>query len=153
MSLEKRKQGGYLAAGLGSFTGAFLLAALGIFLGINYAKYFMPYAELGGLIPPLFGLFLGWWIGEVMGCWLALRWRGYRRANQTAILLAILTPFTIFLWMVFHTTLFNLFRGNMNDLEFSALDQKIRPITASLTAIGLALLARFLTSWKQQHHN
>jgi hypothetical protein len=151
MSLEKTKHGGYITAAFGSLIGAITLGSLGTYLGINYTKFFMPNAELEGVIPPLLGAFLGWWIGEVMGCWLALRWRGYRKPKKTAILLTSLTPFGIFLWMVIHPVISNLFRGGLDDVEFLAIDNKIRMITASLTSIGLALLARDLTLVKEKN--
>ncbi|MDZ8187011.1 MAG: hypothetical protein RMX96_19455 [Nostoc sp. ChiSLP02] len=31
----------------------------------------MANAELEGVIPPFIGYFVGWWIGEVVDCWLA----------------------------------------------------------------------------------
>jgi hypothetical protein len=153
MSLEKSKQGGYIAAGFGSLIGAVTLVSLGTYLGVNYSKIFMPNAELEGLFPILLGVFLGWWIGEVMGCWLALRWRGYRKPKKTAILLTSLTPFGIILWMVIHPIFSNLFRSGLDDLEFSVIDKKIRIITASLTSIGLALLARYLTPAREKNQD
>lgn len=153
MSLEKGKQGGYIAAAFGSLIGSITLGALGVYLGTNYTKFFMPNAGLEGLLPVLLGVFLGWWIGEVMGCCLALRWLHYRKPKQTTKLLTVLTPFGIFLWMFISPIISNLFRGDLSDIQFLPIDNKIRMITASLTSISLALLARYLTCARDKNQD
>ncbi|MBD2728550.1 hypothetical protein H6G96_20065 [Nostoc sp. FACHB-892] len=145
MSLQRNWWDGYLTAALGGLTGAVALLNLGGYLGIVYAKKFMPNAELEGVIPPFIGQVSGWWIGEVLGCWVALRLRRHSRANKTATMLAILTPFGIFFWLLFHIVFLNWIRGGIDDLEFAQLNNKLRPITVCFIAIALAGIARFLT--------
>lgn len=57
----------------------------------------MHNAELEGLLPPFFGAGARYWIGEVLGCWLALRRAGYSNASLTAAWLAVLAPIVVLL--------------------------------------------------------
>jgi hypothetical protein len=153
MQTSRNNNSGYLAAIIGSLIGAISLLYLGGYLGMIYVRNFMPNAELEGIIPPLAGQFLGWWIGEVFGCWLALRWQNYRKANQTAKLLAMLTPIGIFSWVVIFIFAFQLLNRTLSDLEIVQLQNTVRPISVGLLIIALAWLARFLTKPQPRHRH
>ncbi|MBW4458281.1 MAG: hypothetical protein KME55_40015 [Nostoc indistinguendum CM1-VF10] len=150
MALHTNRGNGYLAAVLGGVIGAVVLMNLGIYLGIAYVKNFMPNAELEGLLPPFIGSFVGWWIGEVTGCWLALRWRHYRKAGKTAKVLAIVTPLGIIAWFVVYSTLLNWVASRVSELQFAQLYEIARSLSTAIFAIPLAWLARFLTKPHQQ---
>lgn len=145
MSLYQYKKNGYLAASIGSLIGAALLMYPGHFLGIGYVKMFMPNATLDGIFPPFIGFIFGWWVGEVLGCWLALGLLGYRSAVRTAKLLAMLTPVGIFFWVLSHAFLISWIGSNFNQLDsLSQLMYIIMPITISLFVLALAMYARYL---------
>ncbi|HYX16213.1 MAG TPA: hypothetical protein VE944_17955, partial [Nostoc sp.] len=103
-----------------------------------------------GLLPPFIGSFAGWWIGEVIGCWLALRWRHYRKAGKTAKVLAIVTPLGIIAWLVVYPTLLNWVTSRVSELQFAQLYEIVRSLSTAVFAIALAWLARFLTKPHQQ---
>jgi uncharacterized membrane protein YeaQ/YmgE (transglycosylase-associated protein family) len=145
MAQNTNRQNGYLAAVVGGLIGAVALMNLGIYLGIAYVKNFMPNAELEGVIPPFIGYVAGWWIGEVVGCWLALRWRHHRKAGKTALVLAIVTPLGIIFCFVVYSAIFNWLSGTVNGLQFAHLYEIIRSLTAAGFAIPLAWIARFWT--------
>lgn len=153
MQLSRNNKSGYLAAIIGSLIGAVSLLYLGGYLGMFYLKTFMPNAELEGIFPPLIGQFLGWWIGEVLGCWLALRWQNYRKVNKTAKLLAILTPIGIILWVVVSIFAFQLLNRSLSDVEIVQLQNQVRPISVGLLIIALAWLARFFTKPLPPHQH
>jgi membrane protein DedA with SNARE-associated domain len=153
MQLSRNTKSGYLAAIIGSLIGAVPLLYLGGYLGLGYVHNFMPNAELDGIFPPLIGQFLGWWIGEVVGCWLALRWQNHRKINKTVKLLAMLTPIGIILWVVIYILVFNLIGTNLSDLEIVKLQTQLRPISVGLTIVVLAWLARFLTKPLPRHRH
>ncbi|MBE9007890.1 hypothetical protein IQ259_23210 [Fortiea sp. LEGE XX443] len=153
MQASKNNKSGYLAAIIGSLIGAIPLLYLGGYLGMAYLNNFMPNAELEGIFPPLIGQFLGWWIGEVLGCWLALRWQNYRKVNKTAKLLAMLTPIGIILWVVISIFAFQLLNRSLSDLEIVQLQNQLRPISVCLLIIALAWLARFLTKPQPRHRH
>lgn len=145
MSEQQYKKVEYLVAATGSLIGAILLMYPGYFLGVGYVKIFMPNATLDGFIPPFISFIFGWWIGSVLGCWLSLRWRRYRRAARTAKLLAMLSPVGIFFWVLFHIVLANWMGRNLNQLDLVAqLMYIIMPITVCFTVSSLACYARFL---------
>jgi hypothetical protein len=145
MSLHQYKKNGYLAAGIGSLIGAALLMYPGHFLGVGYVKMFMPNATLDGIFPPFIGFIFGWWVGEVLGCWLALGLLNYRSAVRTAKLLAMLTPVGIFFWVLFYAFLVGWISSNFHQLDLlSQLMYIIMPITISFFALALAIYARFL---------
>lgn len=153
MQLSRNNKSGYLAAIIGSLIGAIALLHLGGYLGMTYVNNFMPSAELDGLIPPLIGQFLGWWVGEVIGCWLALRWQNYRKVNQTAKLLAMLTPIGIICWMLFYLFLFQWVNSNFGDSMFIKLHNQLRLISVGITIIASAWLARFMTKPLPRHRH
>ncbi|BAY38605.1 hypothetical protein NIES2111_29530 [Nostoc sp. NIES-2111] len=140
MILHRSTKSGYLAAIIGSLIGAIALIFLGAYLGGLYAKYFMPNASLDGLLPPIFGSFIGWWVGEVLGCWLALHWLGYRKAKKTAIHLAMITPCGIITWLVFSIQVSTRIENYYPDFQ-----RYLMPLSVSFTTIILAWLARFNT--------
>ena len=144
MSLQK-SQNGYFAAGLGALVGAVALRGLGMYLGISYVKKFMPNAELEAFIPLAIFHFVGWWVGEVLGCWLGLRLRHHRGAGETATLVVGLAPFAIVFWLIFYPIFLNWVRASVSELEFAQLYEQLSLITVSFLSIALALLARFLT--------
>ncbi|MBU7586384.1 MAG: hypothetical protein KAF91_26570 [Nostoc sp. TH1S01] len=152
MQLSRNKKTGYLTAIIGSLIGAVSLLYLGGYLGRIYVITFMPNAELEGLIPPAIGQFIGWWIGEVFGCWLALRWQNHRRVSKTVRLLGILTPLGIILWLVAFIFASQLLNRHFSDLEIVQLQNQIRPISVGLWIIALAWLARFLTKPLSPHN-
>lgn len=153
MQLSRNNKSGYLAAVVGSFIGAVTLLYLGGYLGMVYLNNFMPNAELEGIFPPLIGQFFGWWIGEVFGCWLALRWQNHKKVNQTTKLLAMLTPIGIILWAVIFIFAFQLLNRHLSDLEILQLQNQVRPISVSLLIIALAWLARFFTKPQPRHRH
>lgn len=142
MILHRNTKNGYLAAIIGSLIGAIPLIYLGAYLGILYVKYFMPNASLDGLLPPIFGSFIGWWIGSVIGCWFALHWLGYRRAKKTAIHLAVFTPFGIFICIFLSIRISIWLNSYFTDLQMVQVQNYLRPLSASFTIIVLAFLAR-----------
>ncbi len=131
--MHQKRQDGYLAAVLGGATGAVALMNLGKYLGTAYGRQFMPNAELEGLIPVAIGWIGGWWVGEVLGCWLVLHWLAYRDARLTATWLAGLTPFGMI------SLLFLLQKINPEN-------QQLRPLIIGLIVIALPLVARLLTT-------
>jgi hypothetical protein len=143
MSLHQHQKNGYLIAGIGSLIGSALFIFLGTYLGMGYVRLFMPNATLDGIFPPFIGFIFGWWVGEVLGCWLALRLLEHRRAARTAKLLAMMTPVGIFFWMPFYGIVIN-FMAVASSLSTSLTD--IRNITMAVTiafaAVALALNAR-----------
>ncbi|MBD2690618.1 hypothetical protein [Anabaena catenula] len=145
MSLPQYKKGGYLAAATGSLIGAVLLMYPGYFLGVGYVKIFMPNATLDGFIPPFLSFIFGWWVGQVLGCWLALRLLHYRRAARTAKLLAIMTPVGIFFWMLFYAVAINsiamIFSQSHSLVHLQYITMSL---TIAFVAIALALKARYL---------
>lgn len=145
MILSITRKTGYLTAIIGSLMGAFLLLNIGGSLGMRYVENFMPNAEIEAMIPPLLGQFIGWWLGEVLGCWLALRWRNVKDAKKTAIILMILTPVGIIIWAVFYLVLFNWSNEHLSSLQLQKLHHQFRPISVGVTIIALALIAKLLT--------
>ena len=145
MILHKNRKGGYLAAIIGSLIGAIPLIYLGAYLGVLYVKYFMPNASLDGLLPPIFGSFIGWWIGSVIGCWFALHRLGYRRAKKTAIHLAVLTPIGIFICIFLSIRISIWLNRYFTDLQMVQVQKYLTPLSAGITIIVLASLARFNT--------
>ncbi|MFM2062066.1 MAG: hypothetical protein RLZZ507_1736 [Cyanobacteriota bacterium] len=145
MSLHQYKKNGYLAASIGSLIGAALLMYPGHFLGVGYVKMFMPNATLDGIFPPFIGFIFGWWVGEVLGCWLALGLLRYRRAARTAKLLLMMTPVGIFFWMLFHIVVINWIGTIVNQSNSIAnLQYRTMPLTIAFVAIALSLKARYL---------
>ena len=142
---SRNHQHGYLAAALGGAIGAVALMILGQHLGIAYVKMFMPNAELEGIIPPLIGAFIGWWLGSALGCWVCLLGGRYQQAKRTATLLLVLTPLGIVCWMFAYVSFLNWFSGTMTDLEVVQLQERLRLISIGFMVIALPLVARFLT--------
>ncbi len=122
---------GYLAASIGGVTGAIVLTALCVFFGYVYVRT-QTNAGLGGLVLLLWCSYGGFWIGEVLGCWLALRLGGYANASRTTSLLAGLTFFAV---LVFFTNIPMAFTRGINAAFW---------LLVGLTSITLPLLARFL---------
>ena len=121
--------------------GAVALMILGWHLGIAYVINFMPNAELEGIIPPLIGAFIGWWLGSVLGCWLGLLWGRYQGAKRTATLLLVLTPLGILCWLF---TL-NWLTRVISEAGVAQIQSKLTQITIGFMVIALPLMARFLT--------
>ncbi len=142
---SRNHQHGYLAAASGGAIGAVVLMILGHHLGIAYVKMFMPNAELEGIIPPLIGAFIGWWLGSVLGCWLCLLWGRYQGAKRTATLLLVITPLGIIGWMFAYVSFLNWSSGTMTDLEVVQLQVRLRLISIGFMVVALPLMARFLT--------
>jgi len=147
MSIRRSRnhENGYLAAALGGATGAVALMILGQHLGIAYVRKFMPNAELEGIFPPLIGMFTGWWLGSVLGCWLCLLWGHYLGAKRTATLLLVLTPIGIVCWLFTYVGFLNWVSGTLSDLEVVQLPERLRVISIGFMVIALPLVARFLT--------
>ena len=137
---SRNHQHGYLAAALGGAIGGVTLIILGWHLGIAYVKMFMPNAELEGIIPPLIGAFIGWWLGSVLGCWLCLLWGRYQQAKRTAILLLVLIPLGILCWLFILNWL-----TVIGEAQVLQIQSKLTQITIGFTVIALPLVARFLT--------
>ena len=138
---SRNHQHGYFAAALGGAIGAVALMILGRHLGIAYVQMFMPNAELEGIIPPLIGAFIGWWLGSALGCWLCLLSGRYQGAKRTATLLLVLTPLGILCWLF---TL-NWLRSVIGEAEVLQIQTKLTQITIGFMVIALPLVARFLT--------
>ena len=120
---------GYLAASIGGATGALVLTALCFFLGYVYVRT-KTNVGLEGIVLLLWCSYGGFWIGEVLGCWLALRLGGYANASRTTSFLAGLTFFAA---LVFFS---NMAFNHRSITEFW--------LPVGLTSITLPLLARFL---------
>jgi hypothetical protein len=89
----------YLAVALGSVIGAALLIPVGIFL----SSIFENATGKHGLEHFFFratGMFGGWWVGAIGGCWLMLWKRPLSNAVLTTSLLAVLTP--LGMWWFMH---------------------------------------------------
>ncbi|MBD2450597.1 hypothetical protein H6G76_26395 [Nostoc sp. FACHB-152] len=153
MQLSRNNKSGYLAAIIGSLIGAVVLLYVGGYLGMIYVNNFMPNAELDGIVPPLIGQFLGWWVGEVLGCLVVLRWLNYRKVNQTVKLLAMLTPIAIICWMLFSLFIFQWVNSNFGDSMFIKLHNQFRPISVGITIIASAWLARYMTKPRPRHRH
>lgn len=123
----------YLVTAVGSVIGATLLIPVGIFLSYSFENA-TGHHGLESLLFRAVGIFGGWWVGSVSGCWLALLKRPLSNAKLTATLLAMLTPLGI-LWF-FHIG--TKVVGSINRLEFWLL--------IGFTIIVLSLLARLLTN-------
>lgn len=146
MPFPLNRHNGYLAAIVGSLLVAGIFIPLGWQLGFFYARQFMPNAELEGLIPPILGGALGWWMGAVLGCWLALRWRACPKAGRTAALLASLTPFGIFLSFQIFVKLSPWIWSTDNQFQSAQAEQRlVMQLIIGLMASVLAWLSRFLT--------
>jgi phosphatidylglycerophosphate synthase len=122
---------GYLAASLGGATGAVVLTAICLLLAYVYVRT-QNNGGLEGLAVLLLSSYAGFGIGEVLGCWLALRWGGYASASRTTNLLAGLTFFAV---LVFFSNIPMAFTKGINAAFW---------LLVGLTAITLPLLARFL---------
>lgn len=83
---------GYVASVVGTVVGGIGLGSLGAYLGSEYARRYIPKADLKALLPLLIGLGGGYWIGTVFGAWVALRFRSYRARLATAALVGLLGP-------------------------------------------------------------
>jgi hypothetical protein len=123
---------GYLAASIGGAIGAVVLTVLCLFLGFLGYLYVQTKTNVGleGLVLIVRCSYVGFWIGEVLGCWLALRLGGYANASRTTSFLAGLTFFAAL-------------------VSFSNMDFTMTSITefwlpVGLTSISLPFLARFL---------
>ncbi|WP_066375208.1 MULTISPECIES: hypothetical protein [unclassified Anabaena] len=145
MTLYRKKKPGYFAAVIGSFIGGIALLNLGEYLGNSYVKNFLPNAELDGIIPPVLGQFMGWWVGAVFGCWLALRWQNYRKSKKTASLLAIMTPGGIIIWTLLYLFFYQWGIANSSSAVLDQLQNYVKPISASLMMMVLAFVARHFT--------
>jgi len=122
---------GYLAASIGGATGAVVLTALCVFFGYVYVRT-QTNAGLGGLVLLLWCSYAGFWIGEVLGCWLALRLGGYANASRTTYFLGGLTFFAV---LVFFSNIPMAFTRGINAAFW---------LLVGLISITLPLLARFL---------
>jgi hypothetical protein len=122
---------GYLAATVGGATGAVVLTALSFFL-VNLHLRQQTNVGLEGIVILLWSSYAGFWIGEVFGCWLALRLGGYTKAKRTASLLAGLAFFAV---LVFFTNIPIMLTGGLTAAFW---------LLVGLTCITLPLLARFL---------
>lgn len=151
MTLPRNRKTGYFAAIMGSLIGAVLLLNIGGYLGMSYVENFMPNAELDDVIPALVGQFIGWWTGEILGCWLSLQWQNHQDAKKTVICLAILTPLGITIWAVSYLFLFNWASDHWSSVQVDRLHNQLRPISVIFTIIVLAFLARFRTKPKSKN--
>lgn len=124
-------RGGYLAATLGGATGAVVVTALGFFLSRLYLLQ-QKNVGLEGIVILLWSSYAGFWIGEVFGCWLALRLGGYTNAKRTASLLAGLAFFAV---LVFFSNIPMALTGGLTGVFW---------LLVALVCITLPLLARFL---------
>ncbi|MGH8000365.1 MAG: hypothetical protein ACREPR_13275 [Brasilonema sp.] len=126
MSYANQKPKGYIASVIGGLIGALSFIALGLFLaGFYITQFALPNSVT---TPLIFGLTICASLGEILGCWLALRWRRYKLAGRTAILLAVLIipGWLLFLGLIFLT----------RALIFAAF----------MTLVILPLIARLLTN-------
>ena len=122
---------GYLAASIGGATGALVLTALCLFLGYVYVRT-KTNVGLEGIVLLLWCSYGGFWIGEVLGCWLALRLGGYANASRTTSFLSGLTFFAV---LVFFSNIPIAYTRGINAAFW---------LLVGLTSITLPLLARFL---------
>lgn len=84
---------GYVATVVGTVVGGIGLSGLGAYLGNEYARRYVPNADVGALLRPLLVGFLGgYWIGTIFGAWAALRFRSYQGRLATAALVGLLAP-------------------------------------------------------------
>jgi hypothetical protein len=89
------KKRGYVASLVGCAVGGIVLGIAGFAGGVFYVDRFMPYAELEGILPPLFGTVAGAALGAGFGSWVSLRIRGYKAALTTGFLVAAFVPFLL----------------------------------------------------------
>lgn len=96
-----REGRGYVAALLGALVGGLALGYAGSLLAGAYVRFADPAASQGfrDLAASLVGSLVGAWVGEVGGCWVALRLARHRLAGRTALILAalfvVLVPGTV----------------------------------------------------------
>ncbi|OUL37074.1 hypothetical protein BV372_04065 [Nostoc sp. T09] len=123
----------YLAATLASVIGAALLISVGIFLSSIFENATGKHG-LEHLFFRAAGMFGGWWVGAIGGCWLMLWKRPLSNAVLTTTLLAVLTPLGMWWFMYFikRTDL------SIDKLGFWSL--------IGLIIVVLSLLAQLLTN-------
>ncbi|MBD2773987.1 hypothetical protein [Iningainema tapete] len=126
MSYANKKSKGYIASVVGGLSGALTFIALGLFLAGFYLTQIEPLTLATTSL--IFSLIICASLGEMLGCWLMLRWRKYKLAKRTTILLVVLIipSWLLFLGIIFLT----------RSLIFAAL----------ITLVILPLIARLLTN-------
>jgi hypothetical protein len=124
MSVSKPQLEGYLAAAIGGFSGTVLMVILIMMLSRAFITFFPQVVINRSLI--ILMIIVGIGLGEVGGCFAALRLWHHANAKATALwLLTLIIPGFILFYLV------SLFIGSL--------------LAASLIAIALPLIARFLT--------
>ena len=99
MSLSKPRSKGYLAAVIGSISGAVVMFALLILLSRILVTNF-PQANLGLVTLVLMGA-VGIGFGEVIGCFTALRLKHHAYARATALwLMVLIIPGILFFFFI-----------------------------------------------------
>jgi hypothetical protein len=97
----EESRGGYLATTVGALLGAAVVGLFGCCVGSLYGEYWVrhyDYSRGGDPIPAVWwflGIAIGVWIGEVIGCWLALDVWDHDGATITAILLTVLLVLSV----------------------------------------------------------
>ncbi len=101
----KPRNNAYALSALSSGAGALIVGRIGVAVGQRYAELYMPYAEIGGLVPPLLGAGLGAWLGAILGCWAAIVLAKSGALKGTLIRLAIAVPLALITWIAIVTSL------------------------------------------------
>lgn len=127
---------------LGSLSGAVLAGSLGLAGSAWYVRQFMGHGLFAGAIQLFFGSVGGAWLGAVLGCWVALRWRRAQAAAATARMLAMGFPAAIVGWIGLSLVIRSRFT------TFWATDGRVLAavgtwVLASLFLGGVTLLARW----------
>jgi hypothetical protein len=125
--VQAQNRKGYLAALVGGFGGAILFLASSLIIAKGYITQPQSHPISSKEMSFIIGMMIGTTCAEVLGCWLALRWRKYQQPRSTA---AWLTALFIPGWIVYF--ILSLILGSF--------------LSALLLFFGLPLIARAFTN-------
>jgi MFS family permease len=125
--LQSQSRKGYLAALVGGFGGAIVFLASSLVIAKGYITQLQSHPISAQGMSFIIGMMIGTTCAEVLGCWLALRWRKHQQPRSTA---AWLTALFIPGWIVYFVL--SLILGSF--------------LSALLLFVSLPLIARAFTN-------